>query len=83
MFHRVPFANGNGVVFEGIEVNGYAIGGTDFVLTAVTFADTCGSVVGRRELFDECAIYLVRFFGKLFLEGEYGDFERRESGVEA
>ena len=39
LFHGVAVADGYGVVFQGLEVNGYAERRTDFVLTAVTLTD--------------------------------------------
>ena len=53
LLHGIAVANGDGVVFKGIEVNGYAVWGTDFVLAAVTLANGTGDIIGNLEMLVE------------------------------
>lgn len=42
--HRVALTHRYATVFEGIEIDGDAVGRADFVLTTISLADGCGRV---------------------------------------
>ena len=42
--HRVALTHRYATVFEGVEVDGDAVGRADFVLTTISLADGCGRV---------------------------------------
>ena len=44
LFHCVAVADGDGVVFEGVKIDGDTQRCADFVFAAVAFADTAGFV---------------------------------------
>ena len=60
----------------------HAIGGTYFVLPAVTLADGAASVEIACEILGKRGIYFFRFFVKLFLKGEHRHFHGRYRGME-
>ena len=51
MLGGVAVADGDGVVFESIEVNYDALRSADFVLLAIAFADVAGIVPGDATIF--------------------------------
>ena len=53
LLHGIAVADGDGVVFEGVEVNSYAVWGADFVLAAVTLADGTSDIIGNLEMLVE------------------------------
>ena len=42
--HRVALTHRYATVFEGVEIDGDAVGRADFVLTTISLADGCGRV---------------------------------------
>lgn len=84
LFHRVAVAEGDGVVFEGIEVDGDAKRGAEFVLAAVPFADGARFVVLAVPEGLEGGKDGLGFFGEglFFHEGENGHFDGGDAGGE-
>ena len=85
LFRRVAVADGDGVVVQGVEVDGDAEGRADLVLAAVASSD------GARDVpLDVVALLEVAVesfgdgeeLGRLLDEGEDGDFYGGDGGVE-
>lgn len=71
---------------DGVEVDGDAEGGADFVLAAVAAADGCGLVIedahkGLEEVFDFFGLFYE--LGLIFQEGENGGLDGGDGGLEA
>lgn len=81
LLHRVAIAYGDGIVLCRLEIDGYAERRADLVLAAVSLADRPREVVRCGEVLSDLRVNLVCFFGKTFLQGQYGAFVRRECGV--
>lgn len=64
LLHRIAMAQGDGVVFERLMVDGDAVRCSDGVLTAVAFADRVFLVVAGREIELEVVDNLAGLFGK-------------------
>ena len=84
--HGVAVAEGDGAVFlQGVEVDGDAEGGADFVLTAVAAADGAGlvpeAVPALLEALEDGAGEVAEF-GAVLDEGEDGDLDGGDGGGE-
>ena len=86
LLHGVAVAQGDGVVFQSLEVDGDAARRADFVLTAVAAADGAGVVVeavpATVEFFENFARFADQFVF-VFEQREDGDFVRRDARREA
>lgn len=85
MLGGVAVADGDGIVLEGIEVDGDAEGGADFVHAAVAAADGAGSVPEDIPAAFEFLVKIVGFFDDfwvVFYEREDGGFDGGEAGME-
>ncbi len=59
--HRIALAHGNGLIFEGLEVDRDAEGRADLILGVVALADIAALVPGGGELTRNLLEYLARF----------------------
>ena len=80
--HGIAVADGDGIIFQRIEVDSDAERCSDLILTAVAFSDRACLVVSDHEFFREFLIHFARLFGKVFLQRQDGRFVSREGGVE-
>ena len=64
LLHGIAVAQRDGVVFEGLVVNGDAEGGADCILAAIAFADGVFLVNLAGEVEAEFMLYFASFFGQ-------------------
>ena len=78
MVHRVPVADSHLVVVDGVEVDSYAIGRANLVLTAVTAADGLGIIILRLEMLTKYVVDPPRGRQQLVVPAQgqrgYGDW---------
>ena len=65
LFHGVAVADGHGVVFLSVEIDGNAERRADFVLAAVAFAAAAGLVVVDVEVLSEVGVHSFSLSSKL------------------
>jgi hypothetical protein len=65
--HCISITNGYGFVLERIEVYGYAVRSSDFVLTTIALSDRSGNVVGAGEEFAKISKERISLFGEVLL----------------
>src|SRR5699024_3206860 len=84
LLHRVALADGDGVVVQGVEVDGHAVRGADLVLTTVAAADGAGGVVVDVPQTAQLVGDLLRGRGQglLLRQRQDGDLHRGQARVQ-
>ena len=72
LFHGVAVANGDGLIFLSVEINGNAERCTDLVLAAVAFADAAGLIVIDVERLGEISVHGFSLVRELFRKWQNG-----------
>ncbi len=86
LFHGVAMAHGDAAVVFAFGIDGDAQRRTDFVLTAIEFADGSGVVVARGKALAQVVGEFFCFFnefGAIAQEWEYGRLDGGQVGMEA
>ena len=81
LLHSISVANSYRVVFQSVEVDGYAHRGADFVLSAIAFADTACFVVIYAEFFCKVLINFRRFVAEFLLQRQYRNFTPKDGSI--